>query len=267
MTKLHLGCGGINLPGWINVDLDSPVADVIHDLRRPLPFEDESADLVFAEHFIEHLTYEEALGFLKECRRVLRKEGVLRFTTPDLMHLVRAYVSGEVTAWGDLWQPGDPCELMNQAFRFWGHQYVYDYPAVRKISQAAGFTKCERVTWQVSKFEQLSGIESRPFNGEIIVEASHGTASEVCEALQTEDFPRGVASAVEVRFNAALAAQAERIAALVNEVTEQRKNAAYILDLRNHISNQESALERQAEVIAHLESLLRAGNLRDVRNA
>src|SRR5665213_2975520 len=48
--RLHLGSGGNNLPGWINVDLIGARADVAWDLRHPLPFPDRSAEAVFLEH-------------------------------------------------------------------------------------------------------------------------------------------------------------------------------------------------------------------------
>ena len=74
--KIHLGCGTNYIDGWVNVDLDSVLADVHLDLRNPLPYADTSVDFIFNEHFIEHITRDEALGFLKECRRVLKPGGV-----------------------------------------------------------------------------------------------------------------------------------------------------------------------------------------------
>jgi predicted SAM-dependent methyltransferase len=49
----------------------------------PLPFDDDSFDFVFSEHFFEHLFLDEAIALLSECRRVLRPQGVLRTAVPD----------------------------------------------------------------------------------------------------------------------------------------------------------------------------------------
>ena len=55
--RLHVGCGSLILPGWINVDLESqPGVDHVLDVRRGLPF--GNLRYVFAEHFLEHLTDE-----------------------------------------------------------------------------------------------------------------------------------------------------------------------------------------------------------------
>lgn len=82
-VRLHIGCGASPIEGWVNVDIqDGAGVDRLLDVRRGLPFED--VELIFAEHFIEHLTLEESLAFLAECRRILLPEGVLRLSTPNL---------------------------------------------------------------------------------------------------------------------------------------------------------------------------------------
>ncbi len=58
-SKLHVGCGNNRLPGWLNYDKGV-------DIRRPLPFPDDSMDFVFAEHVVEHITAREAWRFLRE---------------------------------------------------------------------------------------------------------------------------------------------------------------------------------------------------------
>ena len=91
MKKLHLGCGKIYFDGWINIDSDSDEADLKHDLRNPLPYENNSVDFIYNEHFIEHLTVKEGLRFLSECFRVLKKGGVLRIAGPSLDYIMFHY--------------------------------------------------------------------------------------------------------------------------------------------------------------------------------
>jgi SAM-dependent methyltransferase len=68
------------------------------DLRRPLPFDDESVDVCYASHVLEHLQRNEARKLLAECYRVTRKEGIIRLVVPDLESVARDYVRilGEV---------------------------------------------------------------------------------------------------------------------------------------------------------------------------
>ncbi len=63
-----------------------------YDIRRPLPFRDDTFDAAFALHIIEHLTPEEANSFVAEVFRVLQPGGIFRVSTPDLESIVNAYL-------------------------------------------------------------------------------------------------------------------------------------------------------------------------------
>jgi len=75
--KIHFGCGGNILKGWINHDMDV-------DMRCRLPFDSETVDAVFTEHTIEHLSSSEMVFFLCESFRILRKGGWIRVVFPDI---------------------------------------------------------------------------------------------------------------------------------------------------------------------------------------
>ena len=65
-----------------------------YDMRKGLPFPDNSIDIVYHSHVLEHFDFENAPTFLKECRRVLKKEtGVIRIVVPDLKLLCENYLS------------------------------------------------------------------------------------------------------------------------------------------------------------------------------
>ncbi|GFE58585.1 methyltransferase domain-containing protein [Geobacter sp. AOG1] len=48
-----------------------------------LPFDDNSLDFIYSEHFFEHLFFDEALSLMQECYRVLKPFGVIRTCVPD----------------------------------------------------------------------------------------------------------------------------------------------------------------------------------------
>jgi len=54
------------------------------DVRRGLPFPDETFDVVYHSHVLEHFPRAAAPSFLAECRRVLKTGGVMRVVVPDL---------------------------------------------------------------------------------------------------------------------------------------------------------------------------------------
>ena len=66
--------------------------DIIRwDLRRGIPFDDGTFDVVYHSHFLEHIDRHQAPGLLRECGRVLKPGGVLRVVVPDLEMLVGCY--------------------------------------------------------------------------------------------------------------------------------------------------------------------------------
>ena len=193
MHKLHLGCGPIALAGWVNIDIDSPFADVAHDLTLGLPYPDGSVSHIYAEHFIEHIEYSQALSLLSECKRVLAPEGVVRMTTPDLRWLTWVYLSSLTTEWGDLWSPDSPCILLNEGMRAWGHKFLYDRVELHRLFLQAGFDSIGDCDWHQSLDPVLCNLESRPYHRDLVIEARHLGVNPrpVGSSLPSAPFDRG----------------------------------------------------------------------------
>lgn len=64
----------------------------VHNLAKGIPFIDNSVDVVYHSHVLEHLDRPIAMGFLKEALRVLKPGGVLRVVVPDFEMMARAYI-------------------------------------------------------------------------------------------------------------------------------------------------------------------------------
>jgi predicted SAM-dependent methyltransferase len=155
--KLHVGCGTNILPGWVNIDIEAlPGVDFTLDVRvGRLPF--DQVALIFAEHFIEHLDFHDGLGFLRECRRVLTDDGVLRLSTPNLDWVWRhQYHYG---SWQEESEAIRDCFWMNKAFRGWGHQFLYNAQTLTEVLREAGFGRIEATGYGDSRFAELRGLE------------------------------------------------------------------------------------------------------------
>lgn len=89
---LHLGCGHIDSPAFVNVDAAS-LAHVHYrqDVRDLSVFGDETVDLVYACHVLEHIAPVDQARVLWEWRRVLKPGGVLRLSVPDFDLLLEIY--------------------------------------------------------------------------------------------------------------------------------------------------------------------------------
>jgi hypothetical protein len=89
---LNLGCGAEVHPAFVNVDLIEAPGVVKHDLRRGIPYSDETYDLVYHSTMLSHLRPEDAVALTRECHRVLKPGGILRIVTEDLEQMCRLYL-------------------------------------------------------------------------------------------------------------------------------------------------------------------------------
>jgi len=64
-----------------------------------LPFDDNSINFIYSEHFFEHLFLDEASALLKECYRILTPHGVIRTCVPDAD--LRTYLPPEPVGFPD----------------------------------------------------------------------------------------------------------------------------------------------------------------------
>jgi len=172
--RLHVGCGDVRLPGWINADVH-PSADLVIYMQRRLPFEDESLDRVFSEHVLEHVSFETGQFFLREAHRVLVPGGVLRIAMPDLEYLTRGYAEGnwrkfDWVHWPEFQFITTGAQMLNIAFRWWGHKHLYDEEELVRALRPLSFSHFERVQNEESSYDDLRGLESRP-DSRLIMEA------------------------------------------------------------------------------------------------
>lgn len=105
---LHIGCGqkrknqttpGFNLPAWdeIRFDIDSNVSpDIIGTMLDMLDIESSSVDAVFSSHNIEHLYPHEVPIALGEFFRVLKPDGFVVITCPDLQSVCALVAEGKL---------------------------------------------------------------------------------------------------------------------------------------------------------------------------
>ena len=96
MKYLNIACGNIYIKdkNWTNIDFTTNSPDVIKaDLLKGLPFDNQTFDVVYSSHFIEHIPKNAVNFFLTECYRVLKPKGVIRLITPDLEFLSKEYIN------------------------------------------------------------------------------------------------------------------------------------------------------------------------------
>lgn len=79
---------------YITSDLESPLADVKADICN-LPFEDESFDIIFCNHVLEHISNDTKA--MQELYRVLKKGGMGIFQIPQDIHRKTTFEDDTIT--------------------------------------------------------------------------------------------------------------------------------------------------------------------------
>jgi predicted SAM-dependent methyltransferase len=168
--KLQIGAGHNPLPGWLCTDI-APVHPGIAylDATQPFPLPDGSFDLVSSEHMIEHIPYGAGMFMLRECHRILKAGGRVRVATPDLQVLLAlntaqpAPLQQRYLRWiTERFLPGRACHpvfVINNAFRNWGHQFLYDAAILQAALETAGFVQVTRQPPGKSADAALQGLE------------------------------------------------------------------------------------------------------------
>lgn len=171
--RLHVGCGKNYFTGWINADID-PRAELIIFLEKKLPFPDNSLDRIYSEHVMEHVHYETGVFFLKQAYRTLKPGGVIRIAMPDLDDLIDGYQKDwrrfDWVNWKEYAFIRTRAEMINIAFRWWGHEHLYNQEEFARALTDAGFSKFDFVGHSQSKHDDLRNLETRA-DSKLIAEA------------------------------------------------------------------------------------------------
>lgn len=151
---LDIGCGPNVSPNFCNLDYGwHPGVDICWDVTRGLPFSNEYIGGIFTEHMLEHITFDNTLSVLAECRRILRVGGTLRIVVPDgelylseyAKHIAGStahmpYAEGDASSFAFV----TPIISVNRIFRNHGHQFIWDYETLRLALLRAGFANVQK---------------------------------------------------------------------------------------------------------------------------
>lgn len=90
--RLHIGCGDVNIQGWINIDARSaPHVHLTTDSLTLDSFSDGSIDEIYLCHVLEHFSRFEVKDLMKTFHNKLAPGGLLRISVPSFEALVQAY--------------------------------------------------------------------------------------------------------------------------------------------------------------------------------
>jgi len=154
--KLNIGSGCMLMPGYINFDTVKVVrgeksTDVIGEAQNILNFfEPESFDEIMCCHVLEHLRPLDGKKLIEDCRKLLKKNGVLIIECPDVLKCIQMWNEKNPTF-------GDPPSVHKLMTFFYGwrkdqwrdygyHQYGYTDETMAELVTSCGYKvikKCE----------------------------------------------------------------------------------------------------------------------------
>jgi len=156
-TRLNIGSGRHPLLNYCNIDASPEALADVYLSVPPIPYEDESLDEIYAGHYLEHLTRDEATEFLVECHRCLKPGGKLGIVVPDTREVMKRYLSPETVArmeyprgtFHDMHDLNEVCHLiLFSTVQESHHQWAYDSVTLHSLLSGNGF----RVTGEINRW-------------------------------------------------------------------------------------------------------------------
>jgi predicted SAM-dependent methyltransferase len=138
----------------LNADVTDSECDV--DLTSRLPWPDATFSAIVSQHVIEHVEFEELIGLLAEVRRILRADGEVWLSCPDMEKICLGYVKDRAASLAADQRARYPTlapslgipqqQAVNGFFHQGGeHKNLYDFELLAWVVDRAGFRACERV--------------------------------------------------------------------------------------------------------------------------
>ena len=90
--NLHIGCGSIAIPGYVNIDIRYlPNVDVVDNAEFLRKFKNENVSIIYACHVLEHFNRWRISSVLKRWFDLLMCGGILYLAVPDFESIVSYY--------------------------------------------------------------------------------------------------------------------------------------------------------------------------------
>jgi predicted SAM-dependent methyltransferase len=122
--------------------------------NKRLPFKDNSVDIIYSSHFLEHVNGRTGFEILKECHRILKDNGKFRISLPCMD---KAMIHYNNKSW----------KKLNNFFyaanddSFHSHRYAYNAESLTEILYSIGFKNIIKSYFKAEDFEDAFKLDSR----------------------------------------------------------------------------------------------------------
>lgn len=142
------------------------------DIVKGLPIPDNSVELLYCSHVLEHLTLEELRHSLENCYRYLKPDGIFRLVVPDLEFMAQQYVKStspeaalefmRVTWLGKERRQRSLASFFQEWISGSQHLWMWDYKSLSVELKKVGFKDIRRAyigDSGISAFSKLEDME------------------------------------------------------------------------------------------------------------
>lgn len=167
MIKLHLGSGGKNIYGFINIDIRADCGpDLIMDITNISSKWYEEVDLIYSSHTLEHFPRKPIQGYktykevLKNWKQALKPGGTLRLSVPDFEAICHYYLKEMATSDGLLYNDEPIRKLYGlvgggQKNDFDVHYNIFDFPSLSRDLIDLGFENVKVYDWKKTEHSYI----------------------------------------------------------------------------------------------------------------
>ena len=191
-SNVQYGCGWCAPEGWRNFDGSPtlrleriPVIGKMYtknaerfpenseygDIVKGLPVGENSCDVVYCSHVLEHLALEDFRLALRNTHKMLKDGGTFRFVLPDLFQSASKYVQDDSpgaslrflrdTCLGDERRPRSLKAFLVYWLGSSRHLWMWDYKSIAPELAAAGFSNIRPAAFGDSELAVFQAVEDK----------------------------------------------------------------------------------------------------------
>ena len=159
VRQLEIGPGEIRLKNFEGVNIvKSPATDYIADVANGLPFKNETFDVIYSSHFLEHIEWYKTDFVISEMYRCLKKNGKVEIWIPDGFKIMNEFIKAEEgnTTYPDNWFMKNEQKSIfkwvngrlfygcNPKYPSW-HKAVFSYKYLEELLNNSGFKNIRKL--------------------------------------------------------------------------------------------------------------------------
>ena len=159
---LNIGAGNFHHKYWTNVDYDSEwysnrqkESFINYNIMsmQPLPLQNDSIELAYSSHVIEHVTNSAAENLFSEIYRVLKPGGGVRITCPDSQLFYNTLVNKDFAFWN--WRHQWFTGKLSSGLSDISEVTLYDYVLREVATPRCRFYKCKKDSIEPLEVENI----------------------------------------------------------------------------------------------------------------